>query len=95
MATLVSGLSGIRNPGSSIPLYGDSMMWLKSFNYVDHYYSYSGSLPHPPCNELVTWIVMENPGTIGIKQVTKQSLWHLFIYVQSQQIQLDKFKLRE
>jgi len=72
MATLVSGLSGIRNPGSSIPIYGDAMMWLKNFNYLDHYYSYSGSMPHPPCTELVTYIVMENPGTIGIKQVCDQ-----------------------
>ncbi|CAB3382597.1 Hypothetical predicted protein [Cloeon dipterum] len=69
MATLVAGLSGIRNPGSSIPLYGDAMMWLKNFNYIDHYYSYAGSHPHPPCNEIVTYIVMENPSIIGIKQI--------------------------
>ncbi|XP_059488902.1 carbonic anhydrase 1-like isoform X2 [Neocloeon triangulifer] len=69
MSTLVGALSGIRNPGSSIPLYGDAMMWLKNFQTIDHYYSYSGSLPHPPCNEIVTYIVLENPGTVGIKQL--------------------------
>lgn len=35
------------------------------------YYKYSGSLTTPPCSEVVTWIIMENPIEASTAQITE------------------------
>ncbi|OWY24615.1 hypothetical protein C7N43_35870 [Sphingobacteriales bacterium UPWRP_1] len=34
-----------------------------------HYYTYGGSLTTPPCSEIVTWIVMEEPIEASLDQI--------------------------
>jgi len=34
-----------------------------------NYYSYDGSLPWPPCDEGITWIVFETPMTLSFEQI--------------------------
>ncbi|VDO93008.1 unnamed protein product [Schistosoma margrebowiei] len=36
---------------------------------LSRYYTYSGSLTTPPCNECVTWIVLDEPVVMTIDQL--------------------------
>ncbi|XP_032667381.1 carbonic anhydrase 1-like [Odontomachus brunneus] len=68
---IVSNLWKISNPShykTNIPPF--PLEWI--FAPFDRdYYTYSGSLSQPPCNEVVTWIIQKEPIVISALQVEK------------------------
>ncbi|XP_072743312.1 carbonic anhydrase 1 [Anoplolepis gracilipes] len=65
---IVRNLWRIIRPGSIVGIPPFPLEWIFSpFNR--NYYTYSGSLSQPPCNEIVTWIVQQEPIAISISQV--------------------------
>jgi carbonic anhydrase len=65
---LVKRLKKIRRGDSYTLLESNGMAWLGNY-LTGKYYTYWGSLTTPPCNEVVTWIVLENAVEIGYRQV--------------------------
>lgn len=63
------------NLWASIPSEGDEQEIVTPFNPSDllptdrSFYTYSGSLTTPPCSEVVTWLVMDNKGTLSASQI--------------------------
>ncbi|XP_059484547.1 carbonic anhydrase 2-like [Neocloeon triangulifer] len=67
---LVNQLRRIRHGDSYALLESSAMSWLgKSLDSDGKYLTYWGSLTTPPCNEVVTWIVLENTVEIGFRQL--------------------------
>ncbi|KAF4522727.1 hypothetical protein B566_EDAN010934 [Ephemera danica] len=70
---LVSGLRDVHEEGDTTQLAVNAMVWLQPHVAPNNYFTYQGSLTTPPCSEIVTWIVMKETGTIGVKQVSSLS----------------------
>ncbi|XP_011167820.1 carbonic anhydrase 1 [Solenopsis invicta] len=67
---VVSNLWRINCPGSKAYIPPFPLEWI--FAPFDRdYYTYSGSLSQPPCNEIVTWIVQQEPIAISSSQMEK------------------------
>lgn len=65
---IVSNLWRITCPGSKIYIPPFPLEWI--FAPFDRdYYTYNGSLSQPPCSEIVTWIVQQEPIAISLSQV--------------------------
>lgn len=65
---IVSNLWRITCPGSKVYIPPFPLEWI--FAPFDRdYYTYSGSLSQPPCSEIVTWIVQQEPIAISSSQV--------------------------
>ncbi|XP_065337373.1 carbonic anhydrase 2-like [Cloeon dipterum] len=68
LSPLVRRLRRIRRGDSYALVESGAMTWLEK--YLDgKYLTYWGSLTTPPCNEVVTWIVLENTVEIGWRQI--------------------------
>ncbi|XP_020299957.1 carbonic anhydrase 1-like isoform X2 [Pseudomyrmex gracilis] len=72
---IVNNLFRIACPGSKIFIPPFPLEWI--FAPFDRdYYTYSGSLSLPPCNEIVTWIVQQQPIAISSFQVEQfRKIW--------------------
>ncbi|XP_012525052.2 carbonic anhydrase 1 [Monomorium pharaonis] len=67
---IVSNLWRITCPGTKVYIPPFPLEWI--FAPFDRdYYTYSGSLSQPPCNEIVTWIVQQEPIAISSSQMEK------------------------
>lgn len=65
---IISNLWQISNPSSEVGIPPFPLEWI--FVPFDRdYYTYSGSLSQPPCNEVVTWIIQKEPIVISALQV--------------------------
>lgn len=65
---IVSNLWRVTCPGSRVYIPPFPLEWV--FSPFDRdYYTYSGSLSQPPCSEIVTWIVQQEPIAISLSQV--------------------------
>jgi len=74
---IVSNLWRITCPGSRVYIPPFPLEWI--FAPFDRdYYTYSGSLSQPPCSEIVTWIVQQEPIAISSSQV--KSICHKNIF---------------
>jgi len=64
----VSNLWRISCPGSKVYVPPFPLEWI--FAPFDRdYYAYNGSFSQPPCSEIVTWIVQQEPIAISPSQV--------------------------
>lgn len=64
----MSNLWRITCPGSKVYIPPFPLEWI--FTPFDRdYYTYNGSLSQPPCSEIVTWIVQQEPIAISSSQV--------------------------
>ncbi|KAL6434096.1 hypothetical protein ACFW04_005918 [Cataglyphis niger] len=65
---IVSNLWRITCPGSKVRIPPFPLEWL-FLPFDRDYYTYTGSLSHPPCSEIVTWIIQQEPIAISTSQV--------------------------
>lgn len=73
-------LRKIRRGDSYTLLESSAMTWLGNY-LTGKYYTYWGSLTTPPCNEVVTWIVLENAVEIGYRQVQYFLIRNYFVHL--------------
>lgn len=65
---IVRNLWQIICPGSKVCIPPFPLEWMFT-PFERDYYTYNGSLSQPPCNEIVTWIVQQEPIAISLSQV--------------------------
>lgn len=66
---VIQNLWRIASPGASCQVPAFPLEWLFP-SFERKYYSYTGSLTHPPCSQIVTWILQPEPLAISAAQVT-------------------------
>ncbi|XP_018402715.1 PREDICTED: carbonic anhydrase 1-like, partial [Cyphomyrmex costatus] len=67
---IISNLWRIICPGSKVYIPPFPLEWIFA-PFDRNYYTYSGSLSQPPCSEVVTWIVQQEPIAISSSQIEK------------------------
>ncbi|XP_014216096.1 carbonic anhydrase 1-like [Copidosoma floridanum] len=65
---VVTNLWRVINPGSCTLLPAFPLEWLMP-SFESKYYAYCGSLTHPPCSEIVTWIIQPRSIAISASQM--------------------------
>ncbi|XP_026830925.1 carbonic anhydrase 3-like [Ooceraea biroi] len=65
---IVSNLWRITCPGSKVYIPPFPLEWMFA-PFDRNYYTYNGSFSQPPCSEIVTWIIQQEPIAISSSQV--------------------------
>lgn len=69
LENIISGLKEIQCPLAQVEIEPVPLSWITP-PFVSKYFTYIGSLTHPPCTEGVLWIIQSEPLGISIKQVS-------------------------